>query len=67
LVGEIGKKYLGQPLIVINKPGAGGSLGVADVISSKPDGYKLISVPSNFFSTTVYTQKIPFDPMDLTR
>ena len=66
LVGEISKKYLGQPLVVINKPGAGGSLGVADVISSKPDGYKLISVPSNFFSTTVYTQKIPFDPMDLT-
>jgi len=66
LVAEISRKYLGQPLIIVNKPGAGGSLGVADVISSKPDGYKLISVPSNFFSTTVYTQKIPFDPMDLT-
>jgi tripartite-type tricarboxylate transporter receptor subunit TctC len=66
LVAEISRKYLGQPLIIVNKPGAGGSLGAADVIGSKPDGYKLISVPSNFFSTTVYTQKIPFDPMDLT-
>lgn len=66
LVAQIAPKYLGQPLIVVNKPGAGGSLGAAEVIGSKPDGYKLISVPSNFFSTTVYTQKIPFNPNDLT-
>ncbi len=66
LVAEVAKKYLGQPLVVVNKPGAGASIGVADVIGSKPDGYKLISVPSNFFSTTAYMQKTPFDPNDLT-
>jgi tripartite-type tricarboxylate transporter receptor subunit TctC len=65
LVAQIAQKYLGQPLVVVNKPGAGGSLGAAEAISSKPDGYKLVSLPSAFFSTTVYTQKIPFNPDDL--
>jgi tripartite-type tricarboxylate transporter receptor subunit TctC len=65
LVGEISKKYLGQPLVIVNKPGAGGSLGVAEALQASPDGYKLLSAPSNYFSTTVYTQKIPFDPTDL--
>jgi tripartite-type tricarboxylate transporter receptor subunit TctC len=65
LIAQIAPKYLGQPLIVVNKPGAGGSLGAADVIASRPDGYKLLSAPSNFFSTTVYMQKIPFNPNDL--
>jgi tripartite-type tricarboxylate transporter receptor subunit TctC len=65
LVAQIAPKYLGQPLVIVNKGGAGGTLGAADVIGSKPDGYKLISVPSNFFSTTVHMQKIPFNPNDL--
>jgi tripartite-type tricarboxylate transporter receptor subunit TctC len=65
LVAQIAPKYLGQSLVVINKPGAGGSLGAAEAISSKPDGYKLVSLPSAFFSTTIYTQKIPFNPDDL--
>jgi putative tricarboxylic transport membrane protein len=65
LVGEISKKYLGQPLVIINKPGAGGSLGVAEALQAKPDGYELVSVPSNYFSTTIFTQKIPFKASDL--
>ena len=66
LVAEIAPKYLGQPISVINKPGAGGAVAAAEVISSKPDGYKLITLTNTFFSITTKTQKIPFDPADLT-
>lgn len=65
LIAEIAPKYLGQPMIVVNKPGAGTSLAAADVISSKPDGYKLVVLTNFFFATTVKTQKIPFDPNHL--
>jgi tripartite-type tricarboxylate transporter receptor subunit TctC len=34
-------KHLPQSLIVINKPGASGAIGWADVINGKPDGYKV--------------------------
>jgi tripartite-type tricarboxylate transporter receptor subunit TctC len=65
LVADIGPKYLGQPIVVVNKLGAGGSVAAAEVISSKPDGYKLTMLANIFFATTVKTQKIPFDPNDL--
>ena len=66
LCAEIGRKYLSQPLVVVNKPGAAATTGVAEVINSRPDGYKLIYLPHNYFATTVRTQKIPFDPTHLT-
>lgn len=65
LVAEIAPKYLKQPIVVVNKPGASGSLAAGEVISSKPDGYKLLSASNLYFATTAKTQKIPFDPNDL--
>lgn len=39
---ENAKKHLGQTVTVINKPGASGAIGMADVVRSRPDGYKLV-------------------------
>ena len=52
-------------MVVINKPGGAGSIAAAEVISSKPDGYKLAVNSTHFYSITVKTQKIPFDPTHL--
>ena len=38
---EAARKYLSQPITVMNKPGASGAIGWNDVVTSKPDGYKL--------------------------
>lgn len=38
---EAAKKYTTQSLVVYNKPGASGAIGLADVVNSKPDGYKI--------------------------
>ncbi len=35
------EKCLGGTIIVVNKPGAGGELGFAELASSEPDGYKI--------------------------
>jgi len=65
VAAEMAQKQLGQPFVVVNKPGAGGSLAAAEVIASKPDGYKLLVTFNSFFGTTAKTQKAPFDPNDL--
>jgi tripartite-type tricarboxylate transporter receptor subunit TctC len=62
VVADRAPKYLGQPVVVVNKPGAGGIIGGADIINSKPDGYKLITLTNFFFATTVKTQKMTYDP-----
>jgi tripartite-type tricarboxylate transporter receptor subunit TctC len=41
---EAAKKHLPQPLTVINRPGASGMIGHGEMISAKPDGYKLAIV-----------------------
>ncbi len=53
----------GQPLIVENRPGAGGTLAAAAVTREKPDGYTLFlaEVGPNAVSHTL-TAKLPYDP-----
>ena len=62
VIADRAPKYLGQPVVVVNKPGAGGIIGGADIINSKPDGYKVITLTNFFFATTVKTQKMTYDP-----
>jgi len=41
-VEKVWKKHSPQPLIIVDKPGAGGVLGTEFVIRSKPDGYTVL-------------------------
>ena len=55
-------KILGQPVIVENKPGAGGTLPAQQLQSSPPDGYTLAQIPLGVFRLP-YTTKINWDPV----
>lgn len=41
---EVAKKYLPQPFVVNNKPGASGVIGMSDVLNGRTDGYKVCMV-----------------------
>jgi tripartite-type tricarboxylate transporter receptor subunit TctC len=41
MVAEAATKTFGVPVVVVNKPGAGGSLGTRDIATSAPDGYTI--------------------------
>jgi tripartite-type tricarboxylate transporter receptor subunit TctC len=57
-------KALGQPVIVDNKPGAGGTIGGAEVARSAPDGYTLMLANSTPLSIGPFTlAKLPYDPV----
>jgi tripartite-type tricarboxylate transporter receptor subunit TctC len=61
LIGESLQKRLGQPLVVDNRPGAGGNVGTAFVAKAVPDGYTLILAgPNNVINATLY-KNLPFN------
>ena len=55
-------KILGQPVIVENKPGAGGTLPAQQLQSATADGYTLAQIPLGVFRLP-YTTKINWDPI----
>ena len=53
----------GQPVVVENKPGAGGVIGAAALARSAPDGYTLALVSLSFTTSAAAMPKLPFDPV----
>src|SRR3974390_632565 len=50
-----------QPVVVNNRPGAGGNLGAAEVAKSSPDGYTLLLHTSAMASAPALYNTLPFD------
>jgi tripartite-type tricarboxylate transporter receptor subunit TctC len=62
-LAEITGKYLGQPIVVENKPGGGGTLGPEQMaLTAKPDGYTISQIPISVFRIP-YMQKANYDPI----
>jgi tripartite-type tricarboxylate transporter receptor subunit TctC len=62
----LGKKLSeawGQPVIIENKPGAGGSIGAAVVNKAAPDGYLIMLLSSSFTTGAAIQPNWPFDPV----
>ena len=53
-------KQLGQRVLVVNRPGAGGAIGYKHVRAQKADGYSLVW-NSNSISTTFHSGQLEFD------
>nr|WP_307659039.1 tripartite tricarboxylate transporter substrate binding protein [Variovorax paradoxus] len=58
-------KVLGQPVIIDNRPGAGGSLGADLVARSAPDGYTFLISAAGVISNSMIKKSLPFKDEDL--
>lgn len=54
---------MGRPVIVENRPGAGGSIGLQAMLQAAPDGNTLVLAASNVLAETPQLVKMPFDPL----
>jgi tripartite-type tricarboxylate transporter receptor subunit TctC len=62
IVGQHLNAVTGQPFIVDNRPGAGGSLGAEIVARATPDGYTLM-VSSSSYVTNAAIRTVRYDPI----
>ena len=60
---EIATRYLGQPVVIENKPGAGGTIGPGNMAqTARPDGYTLSQMHMGAFRLP-HMQKLAWDPV----
>ena len=52
-----------QPVIIENRPGAGGLIGTGVVVNSEPDGYTLLVQSASYAANPAIYKKLPYDPL----
>ena len=64
VVAQEMSESLGQPVVIENRTGAGGNIGVEAAAKSTPDGYTLLSSSSSLPLAGVLYSKLNFDPLN---
>jgi tripartite-type tricarboxylate transporter receptor subunit TctC len=67
IAGRIVARHLGdawkQPVLVENRPGAGGQIGTQAVVKSDPDGYTLLVQSASHAANSAIYKSLPYDPL----
>ncbi len=63
IVANVMSKELGRPIVMLNKPGAGGNIGMGSVANSKPDGYTLLFCSIATTQNPAVYRNMPYDPL----
>jgi tripartite-type tricarboxylate transporter receptor subunit TctC len=61
-LAEATSKYLGQPVVVENRPGATGTLGAAALVNARPDGHIVSMIPITALRLP-HMENVAFDPI----
>ena len=61
LIAPSMSEQFGEPFVVDNRPGAGGSIGVEIVVRGNPDGHTIL-VGASSYASNAALYKLPFDP-----
>ena len=61
LLADAMKAHLGQPMIVTNRPGGQGTIGTAEVIQARPDGYTIALSAVATLTVQPHRQDLPYN------
>lgn len=59
-ISAISDQYFKQPIIVVNRGGAGGTIGATEFLNNKPDGYTLLLAHAAIFTTQPKMQNVSY-------
>jgi tripartite-type tricarboxylate transporter receptor subunit TctC len=63
IIGQRLNEHWKQPVIVENRPGAGGQIGTAAVVKAEPDGYTLLVQSSSHAANPAIYKSLSYDPL----
>jgi tripartite-type tricarboxylate transporter receptor subunit TctC len=63
VVGQQISVDIGRPVIVENRPGASGSIGLHAMLQAAPDGDTILVGPNNLLVESPQVMKVPYDPL----
>lgn len=64
LISKEAEKFLGQPIVVINKVGGGATIGTAALAVAKPDGYTIGQTGGSQMFVTPFLEQVPYNPVN---
>jgi tripartite-type tricarboxylate transporter receptor subunit TctC len=64
IYGEAVSKRLGQPIVILNKPGAGGMIAAQSTATAAPDGYTIQMANSGHVISGLMTKNLSFDAVN---
>ncbi len=63
VIGQQMSMDIGRPVIIENRPGATGSIGLSAMLKADPDGDTIALGPSNMLVEAPQVMKVPYDPL----
>ncbi len=63
IVAQKLSEYMGQQIVVDNRPGAGGVIGTETVATAQPDGYTILMTAAPFAISAGIYRKLPYHPV----
>jgi tripartite-type tricarboxylate transporter receptor subunit TctC len=63
-LAKAAEAHLGQPVVVLNKPGASTTIGMAELARAKPDGYTIGTLSSSSYLLALQGRELPYDPIN---
>ncbi len=64
MLGELAEPILGHKIVIENKPGASGTVGLSALVNARPDGYTLAAVWNAPLTIAPHTLTVPYDAND---
>lgn len=63
-LAKAAEPHLGQPVVILNKPGATTTIGMAELSRAKPDGYTLGTLSSSSYLLALQGRELPYHPIE---
>jgi tripartite-type tricarboxylate transporter receptor subunit TctC len=64
VLAKAAEASLGQPIVIVNRPGATTTIGMAELANAKPDGYTIGSLSSSSYLIAAQGRKLPYDAVN---